>query len=42
MVDGLETRQLSKNACDPHSGKYGRGRATTDIDREKTDIYNFY
>ena len=24
--------------CDPNSGKYGRGRETTDIDRENTDI----
>ena len=37
-----KTRQLSKNARDPNSGKCGRGRETTDIDREITDIYNFH
>ena len=37
-----ETRQLSKNASDPNSGKYGRGRETTDIERENTDIYTFH
>ena len=41
-IYGSETSQLSKNACDPNSGKYGRGRETTDIDRENTDIYNFH
>ena len=35
MIYGSETRQLSKNACDPNLGKYGRGRETT-------DIYNFH
>ena len=38
MMYGLETRQLSKNVCDPNSGKCGRGRETTDIDRENTSI----
>ena len=41
-IYGSETRQLSKNASDPNSGKYGRGRESTDIDRETTDIYNFH
>ena len=42
MIYGSETRQLSKNASDPNSGKYGRGRESTDIDRETTDIYHFH
>ena len=25
-IYGSETRQLSKNACDPNTGKYERGR----------------
>ena len=33
-IYGSETRQLSKNACDPDMGKYGRGRETTDEDRK--------
>ena len=41
-IYGPKTRQLSKNAGDPNSGKYGRGRESTDIDRENTDIYNFH
>ena len=42
MIYGFETRQLSKNACDPNSGKYGRGSKNTDIDKENTDIYYFH
>ena len=43
-IYGSETRQLhvSYKACDPNSGKYGRGIETTDIDRKITDIYNFH
>ena len=41
-IYGSETRQLSKISSDPNSGKYGRGRESTDIDRENTDIYNFH
>ena len=33
-------RGISKNACDPDSGKYGRCRETTDVDRKHADIYN--
>ena len=42
MIYGSETSQLRENASDPKSGKYGRGRETSDIDRENTDIYNLH
>ena len=34
-IYGPKTSKLSKNALGPNSGKYGRGRETTDIDRWK-------
>ena len=41
-IYGPKTRQLSKNAGDPNSGKCGRDRETMDIGRENMDIYNFH
>ena len=41
-IHGSEARQLSKNTCDPDSGKYGRGRETPDVDMRNTDMYNLH
>ena len=38
----LGNQTIKQIASDPNSGKYGRGRESTDIDRESTDIYNFH
>ena len=37
-IYGPKTRQISKNARDPNSAKYGLGRETTDTDRKNRHI----
>ena len=40
-IYGSVNQTVKQNACDPNSGKYGRGRETTDIERENRDIVFF-